>query len=128
MPYLLFLRMQQNLKLSSAANYRWRFMGLTVQIVLGALKKRCYICTQAIYYTNVAREELSTVNYSFEYRMRGSRNFCQGVQARLPENSSDILFLFFPLWIRACQVILPILAFPMKGLNLDKFSDKWVTL
>ena len=25
MPYLLFLRKQQNLKLSSAANYRWRF-------------------------------------------------------------------------------------------------------
>ena len=27
MPYLLFLKKQQNLKLSSAANYRWRFMG-----------------------------------------------------------------------------------------------------
>ena len=26
MPYLLFLKMQQNLKLSSAANYRWRFL------------------------------------------------------------------------------------------------------
>ena len=25
MPYLLFLKKQQNLKLSSAANYRWRF-------------------------------------------------------------------------------------------------------
>ena len=28
MPYLLFLKKQQNLKLSSAANYRWRFKGL----------------------------------------------------------------------------------------------------
>ena len=27
MPYLLFLKKQQNLKLSSAANYRWRFKG-----------------------------------------------------------------------------------------------------
>ena len=27
MPYLLFLKNQQNLKLSSAANYRWRLMG-----------------------------------------------------------------------------------------------------
>ena len=27
MPYLLFLKKQQDLKLSSAANYRWRFMG-----------------------------------------------------------------------------------------------------
>ena len=27
MPCLLFLKMQQYLKLSSAANYRWRFMG-----------------------------------------------------------------------------------------------------
>ena len=26
-PYLLFLKKQHNLKLSSAANYRWRFMG-----------------------------------------------------------------------------------------------------
>ena len=29
MPYLLFLKMQQNLKLTSAANYRWRFMSST---------------------------------------------------------------------------------------------------
>ena len=28
MPYLLFLKKHQNLKLSSAANYRWRFKGL----------------------------------------------------------------------------------------------------
>ena len=28
MPYLLFLKKQQNLKLSSAANYTWRFMSL----------------------------------------------------------------------------------------------------
>ena len=27
MPYLLFSKKRQNLKLSSAANYRWRFMG-----------------------------------------------------------------------------------------------------
>ena len=27
MPNLLFLKKQQNLKLSSAENYRWRFMG-----------------------------------------------------------------------------------------------------
>ena len=27
MPYLLFLKKQQNLKLSSAANYRWRLKG-----------------------------------------------------------------------------------------------------
>ena len=27
MPYLLLLKMEQDLKLSSAANYRWRFMG-----------------------------------------------------------------------------------------------------
>ena len=27
MPYLLFLKKQQNLKVSSAANYRWRFKG-----------------------------------------------------------------------------------------------------
>ena len=27
MPYFLFLKKHQNLKLSSAANYRWRFMG-----------------------------------------------------------------------------------------------------
>ena len=27
MPYLLFLKKQHNLKLSSAANYRWHFMG-----------------------------------------------------------------------------------------------------
>ena len=27
MPYLLFFKKQQNLKLSSAENYRWRFMG-----------------------------------------------------------------------------------------------------
>ena len=30
MPYLLFLKMRQNLKLSSAANYRWRSMGLSL--------------------------------------------------------------------------------------------------
>ena len=29
MPYLLFLKKQQNLKLSSAANYWWRFKGLS---------------------------------------------------------------------------------------------------
>ena len=28
MPYLLFLKKQQNLKLSSAANYSWRFKSL----------------------------------------------------------------------------------------------------
>ena len=28
MPYLLFLKKQQNFKLSSAANYRWRFKGV----------------------------------------------------------------------------------------------------
>ena len=28
MPYLLFLKKQQNLKLLSAAKYRWRFKGL----------------------------------------------------------------------------------------------------
>ena len=28
MPYWLFLKKRQNLKLSSAANYRWRFKGL----------------------------------------------------------------------------------------------------
>ena len=28
MPYLLFLKKQQNLQLLSAANYRWRFIGL----------------------------------------------------------------------------------------------------
>ena len=28
MPYLLFLKKRQNLQLSSAANYRWRFKGL----------------------------------------------------------------------------------------------------
>ena len=27
MPYLLFLKKQRNLKMSSAANYRWRFIG-----------------------------------------------------------------------------------------------------
>ena len=27
MPYLLFLKKRQNFKLSSAANYRWRFKG-----------------------------------------------------------------------------------------------------
>ena len=29
--------------------------------------------------------------------MRGFRNFCQGVQARLPENSSDAFFFFLVL-------------------------------
>ena len=29
MPYLLYLKKQQNLKLSSAANYRWHFEGLS---------------------------------------------------------------------------------------------------
>ena len=28
MYYLLFLKKEQNLKLSSAANYKWHFMGL----------------------------------------------------------------------------------------------------
>ena len=32
MPYLLFLKKQQNLKLSSAANYRWRFKGILGQV------------------------------------------------------------------------------------------------
>ena len=36
MPYLLFLKKQQNLQLSSAANYRWRFMGKWI--------KTCNIC------------------------------------------------------------------------------------
>ena len=35
MPYLLFLNKQQNMKLSSAANYRWRFIWL----------ERCSVCT-----------------------------------------------------------------------------------
>ena len=32
MPYLFCLKKQQNLKLSSAANYRWRFMGQSCRI------------------------------------------------------------------------------------------------
>ena len=46
MPYLLILKKRQNLKLSSAANYRWRFMlkfkttvlitgGCTVSVLVG---------------------------------------------------------------------------------------------
>ena len=34
MPYLLFLKKQQNLKFSSAANYRWLFMGKRTSCVL----------------------------------------------------------------------------------------------
>ena len=30
MPYLLFLKMKQNFKLSSAANFTWLFMGLII--------------------------------------------------------------------------------------------------
>ena len=33
MPYLLFLKKRQNLKLSSAAHYRWHFKGLELVIV-----------------------------------------------------------------------------------------------
>ena len=33
MPYLLFLKKQQNLKLSSAANHRLHFMGLILEIL-----------------------------------------------------------------------------------------------
>ena len=34
MPYLLFLKKQQNLKLSSVAKYRWRFIkGLTLFVL-----------------------------------------------------------------------------------------------
>ena len=35
MPSFLFLKKQQNLKLSSAANYRWPFMGYKVMCLLG---------------------------------------------------------------------------------------------
>ena len=34
MPYLLFLKKHQNLKLSSAANYRWCFKGSMTAVVL----------------------------------------------------------------------------------------------
>ena len=47
MPYLLFLIKRLNLKLSSAANYRWRYMGLFIYIpeVVGAL---VVVCTSEI--------------------------------------------------------------------------------
>ena len=39
MPYLLFLKKRQNLKMSSAANYRGRFMGLIHEVWLLACQK-----------------------------------------------------------------------------------------
>ena len=32
MPYLLYLKKQQHLKLTSATNYRWRFKGLLSEL------------------------------------------------------------------------------------------------
>ena len=44
MPYLLFLKKQQNLKLSSAANYRWRFMGFkNIVFCTCAVRRGCNV-------------------------------------------------------------------------------------
>ena len=41
MPYLLFLKMQQNLKVSSAAKYRWRLKGHRFQNILSGTLSEC---------------------------------------------------------------------------------------
>ena len=49
MPYLLFMKKQRNLKLSSAANYRWRFIGLKiVEFIVETALVVVYFCSYKI--------------------------------------------------------------------------------
>ena len=51
MPYLLFLKKRQNLILSSAANYRWRFMGylFTYWIIFHAFVVNCRLLSKSTF-------------------------------------------------------------------------------
>ena len=52
--------------------------------------------------------------------MHGSRNFCQGVQARLPENSSDVVGFFFSFFFSS-QLILQF----DSGLSMVYFKENY---
>ena len=46
--FLLFLKKQQNLKLPSAANYRWRFMGILLTLIWMHVKRLIYRGTEKL--------------------------------------------------------------------------------
>ena len=57
MPYLLFLKKQQNLKLSSAANYRWRFKGYKFSLYM-YLHKKVARPLSAMFFINIIRTKI----------------------------------------------------------------------
>ena len=76
MPYLKFLKKRQNLKLSSAANYRWRFIRVKHQHKQTHLFKietkiRNQIIGNLLYEHSVEGQQIRLINY---YRTRYNKS------------------------------------------------------
>ena len=85
MPYLLFLKKQQNLKLSSAANYRWHFQGkLSQSLIL------CKLGNFACFLVSI---KINFFNKSFRNTIRVSNSFCIWVRLSADDNKMGAIHL-----------------------------------